>query len=283
MTSSPTKAPLTPRNPYDLRNERGPFDIIGDIHGCADEFCSLLEKLGYTLTFGEMDGVQAVKVTTPPGRRAVFVGDIVDRGPNTPGVLRIVMSMVRKGQAFAVPGNHDVKLVRWLDGRNVKIAHGLEQSVQQLKSEDPNFKERARIFLSRLPIYLWLDGGALVIAHAGIKEDMLGNDSREIRAFCLYGETSGETDEFGLPVRYHWAAEYRGKTSVIYGHTPVPNAEWVNNTICIDTGCCFGGKLTALRWPEKEIVTVPSLGTYAPKRRPFGHPPVRPNLKAGLG
>ncbi len=246
-----------------------------------NELALLLEKLGYTLTLGENDDARAVKVTPPPGRRAVFVGDIADRGPDTPGVLRIVMSMVRTGNAFAVPGNHDVKLVRWLDGRQVKLAHGLEQSAEQMSAESPQFTARARVFLSRLPIYLWLDDGALVVAHAGIKEDMLGQDSRAIRSFCLYGETSGETDELGLPVRYHWAAEHRGETAVVYGHTPVPEAEWVNNTLCIDTGCCFGGKLTALRWPERDIVSVPSLGTYAPKRRPFGHPPLRPNAKIG--
>ncbi len=116
----------------------------------------------------------------------------------------------------------------------------------------------------------------MAIAHAGLKEDMVGRDTDKIRSFCLYGETSGEQDEFGLPVRYHWAAEYRGPTAIVYGHTPVPQAEWVNATLCVDTGCCFGGRLTAMRWPEREIVSIPARQIYAESRRPFGHPPVRP-------
>ena len=85
----------------------------------------------------------------------------------------------------------------------------------------------------------------------------------------MYGETTGETDEFGLPVRYNWAAEYRGRAMVVYGHTPVPEPEWLNRTICIDTGCVFGGKLTALRYPEKELVSVPALQTYYESAKPF--------------
>ena len=105
---------------------------------------------------------------------------------------------------------------------------------------------------------LCLDDGKLVVAHAGMKEEMQGRGSGKVRDFALYGETTGETDEFGLPVRYNWAAEYRGKAMVVYGHTPVPEPEWLNRTINIDTGCVFGGKLTALRYPEKELVSVPA-------------------------
>jgi protein phosphatase len=182
-----------------------------------------------------------------------------------------------------VPGNHDVKFQRWLEGRNVKLSHGLEATARQFEESSAGFRDRVREFLSPLPIYLWLDGGALVVAHAGLKEDMIGRDSGEIRSFCLFGDTSGESDEHGLPVRYHWAAGYRGKAAVVYGHTPVPEAAWVNNTLCIDTGCCFGGRLTALRWPERDIVSVGARDTYAPTRRPFGHPPVRPGVEIAGG
>ena len=98
---------------------------------------------------------------------------------------------------------------------------------------------------------------------------MQGRGSAKVRDFALFGETTGETDEFGLPVRYNWAAEYRGRASVVYGHTPVPEPEWLNRTINIDTGCVFGGRLTALRWPEKELVSVPARQTYADPVRPF--------------
>lgn len=260
----------------DLRADSGPFDIIGDVHGCAGELEALLAQLGYRVRWSGTQGDVRVSVVPPPGRKAVFVGDLVDRGPRAPDVLRLVMSMVRSGSALAVPGNHDAKFQRWLDGADVKASHGLDRTIQQLATETRAFRVAVRDFLKELPIYLWLDGGRLAVAHAGIKEGMLGRLTGEIRRFCLYGETFGETDKFGLPIRYHWAAEYKGRTSIVYGHTPVPDAGWVNNTICIDTGCCFGGKLTALRWPEREIVTVPALSVYTVPVRPFGHPPLRP-------
>jgi protein phosphatase len=261
----------------DARHEAGPFDIIGDVHGCADELEALLAKLGYQVSWQEAQGDlgRACTVMPPAGRRAVFVGDLVDRGPRTPDVLRLVHAMVTSGAGFCVPGNHDVKLVRWLGGRNVQLTHGLDQSAAQLEQETPAFRERMKGFLDGLVSHLWLDGGRLAVAHAGIKEDMIGRASGAVREFCLYGETTGETDEFGLPVRYNWAAEYRGRPTVVYGHTPVLGAEWLNNTICIDTGCVFGGKLTALRWPERELVEVPARRAYAESKRPLGMPAVQ--------
>ena len=124
-------------------------------------------------------------------------------------------------------------------------------------------------FLDGLVSHYVFDDGRLVVAHAGMKAEMQGRGSAKVRDFALFGETTGETDEFGLPVRYNWAAEYRGRASVVYGHTPVPEPEWLNRTINIDTGCVFGGKLTALRWPEKELVSVPARQTYADPVRPF--------------
>jgi hypothetical protein len=262
----------------DLRDIGGPFDIIGDVHGCAGELESLLARLGYHIQWMGSPGAHSVSVTPPSGRRAIFVGDFVDRGPRAPDVMRIVMSMVESGAALAVPGNHDVKFVRWLEGRDVKLTHGLDRTIAQFGTEAPQFHETVGRFIQTLPIHVWLDGGRLAVAHAGIKAEMLGHASGEVRRFCLYGETSGETDKFGLPIRYHWAAEYRGETAIVYGHTPVPDAEWVNNTLCVDTGCCFGGKLTALRWPERETVTIPAADIYTMPVRPFGHPPVRPRV-----
>jgi protein phosphatase len=254
----------------------GPFDIIGDVHGCAAELEALLGKLGYIVERAGSGAPLRVAAREAHGRRAVFVGDLVDRGPDAPDVLRIAMAMVESGLGLAVPGNHDTKFLRWIEGRQVKVAHGLDRTIAQHEKESSEFVAKVRDFLTSLPIHAWLDGGRLVVAHAGIKEHMLGKTSGDVRSFCLFGDTSGQTDEAGLPVRYHWAAEYRGKTSVVYGHTPVPEAEWFNNTICVDTGCCFGGKLSALRWPEREIVSVTAAGTYMVSGRPFGHPPARP-------
>jgi len=251
----------------DRRGELGPFDIIGDVHGCADELRSLLEELGWELTDGE-DG-RAVRARHPQGRRAIFVGDLVDRGPQTPAVLRLAMNMVEDGTAFCVPGNHDVKLARKLRGRNVQIRHGLAESLEQLEAESDAFREQAASFLDGLVSHFVLDGGKLVVAHAGMKEELQGRASGKVREFALYGETTGETDEFGLPERIDWAAEYRGRAMVVYGHTPVEEACWLNRTINIDTGCVFGGKLTALRYPEKELVSVPCRQVWAEPAKPL--------------
>src|SRR5438445_763722 len=179
------------------------------------------------------------------------------------------MSMVKSGAALCVPGNHDMKLVRKLRGKDVQITHGLADSLEQLEGQPPEFKEQVVSFLDDLVSHYVLDDGKLVVAHAGMKEEMQGRGSGKVRDFALYGETTGETDEFGLPVRHNWAAEYRGSATVVYGHTPVPEPEWLNRTVNIDTGCVFGGKLTALRHPEKEFVSVPAARTYCEPARPF--------------
>ena len=244
------------------KRESGPFDIIGDVHGCCDELEQLLEQLGY-----EKNG--SGPWTHAGGRKAVFVGDLVDRGPRIVDTLRTVMSMSAAGTALSVPGNHDMKLKRKLEGRDVTVSHGLDRTLTELEREPPEFRAEVQTFLDGLVSHYVFDDGRLVVAHAGMKAGMQGRGSAKVRDFALFGETTGETDEFGLPVRYNWAAEYRGRASVVYGHTPVPEPEWLNRTINIDTGCVFGGKLTALRWPEKELVSVPALRTYADPVRPF--------------
>ncbi|HET6612535.1 MAG TPA: polynucleotide kinase-phosphatase [Kofleriaceae bacterium] len=247
------------------RDDHGPFDIIGDVHGCFEELYALLEKLGYTLSGGHEHPI----ATPPAGRKAVFVGDLVDRGPNAPAVLRLAMNMVAAGAALCVPGNHEKKLLRKLRGRDVRLTHGLAETIAQLENEPPEFRDQVATFIDGLVSHYVLDDGKLVVAHAGLREDLQGRASAQVREFALYGETTGETDEFGLPVRYDWAADYRGSAMVVYGHTPVPEAEWLNRTICIDTGCVFGGKLTALQYPEKELCEVEARKQYYESAKPF--------------
>jgi len=251
----------------DRRDQTGPFDVIGDVHGCRSELETLLEQLGYTLVRDERG--RAVDAVPPSGRRAVFVGDLVDRGPDSPGVLRLVIGMVAAGHALCVPGNHENKLVRALSGKNVQLTHGLPETLAQLKAEPPEFTAQVETWCRELVSHLVLDGGKLVIAHAGLKESYHGRTSGRVRSFALYGDTTGETDEYGLPVRYPWAEDYRGRAMVLYGHTPTPTPEWVNNTMCLDTGCVFGGRLTALRYPEKELVSVPAERVWYEPTRPL--------------
>lgn len=251
-----------------LKQEHGPFDIIGDVHGCYDELVELLTRLGYEIASASEDADKVI-VRPPPGRKAVFVGDLVDRGPKIPQVLKLAMGMVESGTALCVPGNHDVKLMRKLRGKDIQITHGLAESLAQLERESEDFRKTVAVFIDDLVSHYVLDDGKLVVAHAGMKETMQGRGSGKVREFALYGETTGETDEFGLPVRYNWAAEYRGQAMVVYGHTPIPEPEWLNRTINIDTGCVFGGKLTALRYPEKELVSVPAKQTYCQPAKPF--------------
>ena len=259
----------------DRTHEHGPFDIIGDIHGCAEELERLLEKLGYSKTViaGHEPGWSNVGYVHPEGRKAVFVGDLVDRGPRVLDTLRIVRNMVTLGSAMCVPGNHDMKLLKKLNGRDVQITHGLAESLAEIDALPDDvrtpFTKSLAGFLDGLVSHYVLDDGKLVVAHAGMKAEMQGRGSGKVRDFALYGETTGETDEFGLPVRYNWAAEYRGQAMVVYGHTPVPEAEWLNRTINIDTGCVFGGKLTALRYPEREFISVAAARTYCEPARPF--------------
>jgi len=259
--ASVTRQPLW----NNMKHEHGPFDVIGDVHGCCDELVALLTQLGYEKN-------PAGVYQPPEGRKAIFLGDLVDRGPKIPEAVRLVKEMVDAGYALCVPGNHDLKFMRAIWGKNVQITHGLGDSLRQFEEYEKSYRGFSRIaaeFMNKLVSHYVLDDGKLVVAHAGMKEEMQGRGSGKVRDFALYGETTGETDDYGLPVRYNWAAEYRGKAMVVYGHTPVAEPEWLNRTINIDTGCVFGGRLTALRYPERELVSVPALNTYYEPAKPF--------------
>ncbi|OJV86225.1 MAG: hypothetical protein BGO43_12220 [Gammaproteobacteria bacterium 39-13] len=247
-----------------MKQEKGPFDIIGDVHGCFAELEQLVLNLGYNITLEDQ-----YYLSHPQGRKLVFVGDLVDRGPKVPEVLRFVMDTAAQGMSFCVNGNHDDKLKRALEGRAVTISHGLEESLAQLEKESSYFKDKVINFLAALPSHYLFDEGRLAIAHAGVKEKYLERSSRRIRDYCMYGETTGATDEFGHPVRANWAKRFVSLTTVVYGHTPILTPEWENNTINIDTGCVFGGKLTALRYPERELVSVTALKKYYTPLKPI--------------
>jgi len=231
------------------------LDIIGDIHGCFQEFKELTQKLGYEW---ETKGVPLHK----EGRKLAFVGDLTDRGPKSLMVIEIVSKLIKNDLAYYVPGNHCNKLYRFFLGNRVQISHGLETTVAEYeklsKKEQQIIASKFKELYESAPLYLVLDAGKLVIAHAGISEEYIGKNSSKVKTFVLYGDITGEKHPDGSPVRRDWAKHYRGKASIVYGHTPVKEPRIINNTYNIDTGAVFGNKLTALKYPEMETISVPS-------------------------
>ena len=239
------------------------FDIIGDVHGCYDELLHLLDSLGYSLNSGIP--------THPTNRQLVFVGDGMDRGPSSLKVLDLLFAMQDQGKLIYSPGNHCNKLYRYAKGNNVQQTHGLETTIAELltlsKEHRQQVLNRYQQFYEALPLYHTLDKGQLIIAHAGISEQLISEPiSRKVQTFVLYGDITGETLPNGRPVRRDWALSYQGDPWIVYGHTPVQIPRVVHHTVNIDTGCVFGGSLTAFRWPEKEICSVPSRQPFQPEK-----------------
>lgn len=222
------------------------YDLIGDLHGCYHELMALLAKLGYPRT----------------DRQAVFLGDFADRGPHSDLVLLKVREMCLAGEALAILGNHDDKLLRWLKGNKVRIGNGLNLTVQQLAPYDQEIREQLRKWLASLPWRLTLDEGRLVAVHAAASErDQLstGDGSRQ---HALYGFTTEARDEQGFRIRQNWAEAYRGSAIVVHGHVAAREVRIQNGVYAIDTACVYGNKLTALRYPEMALVHVKAQGAY---------------------
>lgn len=239
-----------------------PYDIIGDIHGCFDEFVTLTKKLNYNWDEGLPHH--------PDGRTLVFLGDLTDRGPNSLSVVDLVSQLVKRERALYIPGNHCDKLYRYFIGRNVQIKNGLETTVAEFKALSEKMQGHIqKSFLELVenaPLYLQLDEGGLIVAHAGIRGDYIGKTGKKVKSFVLYGDITGETLPNGMPVRRDWAKHYQGESWIIYGHTPVKKPRKINRTINIDTGCVFGGALTALRYPEIETISVESTMPYVEEK-----------------
>lgn len=239
------------------------IDIIGDVHGCIDELYALFSALGYEW----VDGIPS----HPAGRTPVFVGDLMDRGPDSLAVIQLVYQMViERKNAWYVPGNHCNKLYRYFLGNPVKLQHGLETTVAEY--QDLNGKEQKAIrhhfmkLYEQAPLYLNIKEVNAVIAHAGIREDLIGKHNKKVERFVLYGDITGEFHPDGRPVRKDWSRHYQGEKWIVYGHTPVLHPRILNKTINIDTGCVFGNKLTAFRLPEEDTVSVPSSLPYQPDK-----------------
>jgi len=246
----------------DQRHLHGPFDIIGDVHGCITELERLLALLGYA-----RDPVAGWR---PPDRRTpVFIGDLVDRGPSSAAVVDLVMRMVDHGNALCVAGNHDLKFARYLNGEPLPMLYGLDTTVAEFEQQPDDVRQRTRAFLGGLPGQLVFDDGRLVVAHTGLPEHHHGIDTPDVRHVAAYGVHDDSVDPRDIEKRHPWIVGYAGQAHVVYGHTPVLEATWRDRTIDIDTGCVFGWRLTALRWPERMLVSVPAERVYATRRRPF--------------
>jgi protein phosphatase len=246
----------------DQRHLDGPFDIIGDVHGCFSELNALFALLGY-----RRDPDAGWR--SPAGRMPVFVGDLVDRGPSNVAVVDLVMRLVDHEAAFCVAGNHDLKLERHLSGESLPLLYGLDVTVAEFEQQPEALRERTRSFLGSLPGQYVFDGGRLVVAHTGLPEDLHGVDTPDVRRVAANGVHDDSVDPNDLELRHPWLVGYAGAAHVVYGHTPVLEAMWRNRTIDIDTGCVFGWRLTALRWPERLLVSVPAERVHATRRRPF--------------
>ncbi|MDR7000785.1 bis(5'-nucleosyl)-tetraphosphatase PrpE [Neobacillus niacini] len=239
------------------------IDMIGDIHGCFKEFKELTTKLGYDWERG---------YPLHPEKRVLgFVGDLTDRGPESLKVIDIVWRLVIEQQkAYYTPGNHCNKLYRFFLGNRVQVAHGLETTVAEYESinqsAQSSIRKKFMELYEKAPLYLVLDEKRLIVAHAGIKKDMIGQFGSKVKTFVLYGDITGEKHPDGSPVRRDWAKTYHGDACIVYGHTPVKEPRMINHTYNIDTGAVFGGKLTALRYPEMEIVSVESTMPYVAEK-----------------
>jgi len=251
--------------PSDMRDDHGPFDIIGDVHGCRDELEELLTKLGWTVTWSSNGDKRRPELFHPQERKIILLGDLVDRGPHSVDTLLLAEHIVSSGLGHVVLGNHDERLRRWLDGRKVKVSYGLEQTISSFRDVPADMTKRLKAFLDSLPSHLVLDGGALVVAHAGLTNGMALGSSIKVNEFAIFGKM--QLDDDGQNERVDWARDYTDEAVVVYGHMAQESASWRNNTICIDTSCVFGGELTALRWPERELVSVPAHEIYHPRER----------------
>ncbi|MFC0469528.1 bis(5'-nucleosyl)-tetraphosphatase PrpE [Halalkalibacter kiskunsagensis] len=238
------------------------LDIIGDIHGCYQELITLFIKLGYTQKSGLYQH--------PDGRKLAFVGDLTDRGPKSINVIKEVATLVEENLAYYCPGNHCDKLYRYFLGRNVQITHGLETTVKELNSlpkiEYEQVRDQFMSLVDSSPLYHVLDNKKIIIAHAGIRSDLIGKTNKRVKSFVLYGDITGETNPDGTPVRLDWAKKHEGCDWIIYGHTPVKKPRFVNRSVNIDTGCVFGGALTALQYPEMNTIQVPSSQPYVEEK-----------------
>jgi len=214
--------------------------IVGDVHGCREELEDLLEESGWE-----------------DGDQLVLVGDLVAKGPDSLGVIRLV----RELEGRAVRGNHDQHCLKWWDAKRaggelptLKPAH--QRVADELTDEDWQW-------LAALPLWIELPEHDALVVHAGLLpdlplEDQDPDDLMNMRSILDDG-TASRSNEEGTP----WASVWPGPRLVVFGHDAVRGLQNRPHSVGLDTGCVYGGWLTGLWVPRRDLVSVPARGTYA--------------------
>ncbi len=237
--------------------------VIGDVHGCLEELDELLRLVDYRAGRDDLG----------------FVGDLVDRGPDSLGVVRRVRELAKHG-AWCVLGNHDEKHVRFRrhakSASSTTIPNPVKFSAKR-NAEHWRLTDEDVQFLASLPLTHWLEE-TLVVVHAGFSPKYPMRDDRQTQDICTriryvdsaYAMVSkGPGDPGAPPDTAHWATHWSEEADVIYGHHVVSLTNVVHNSASldcgtahgIDTGCCYGGRLTAmvLRPANSSGVEVPEV------------------------
>jgi hypothetical protein len=234
------------------------YDVISDVHSCFIELTELLEKLGY-----QYESNKNVYIHPESDRKVVFVGDLISRGPYHLATIFLIRSMINEGLALCVRGNHDDKIKRFAEGKAVILRHGDDKTAEAIENCNTITKQEIIDFFSRMPYYLQLDN-ELVVVHAAFRNKMLEFEpfAKRCRDWALYGPVNKLMIN-GLPDRIDWAAERKVESPIIVcGHQVYNEPRYINGVWQIDTGCCFGGKLTSVSWPEQVITQVKAHGIY---------------------
>jgi len=214
--------------------------IVGDVHGCREELEDLLEESGWE-----------------EGDQLVSVGDLVAKGPDSLGVVRLM----RKLEGRAVRGNHDQHCLKWWEAKRagedlptLKSTH--RRVADELEDEDWEW-------LADLPLWIELPEHDALVVHAGLIPDLPleeqdPDDLMNMRSILGDGTTSRYYEE-GKP----WASLWPGPRVVVFGHDAVRGLQSRAHSMGLDTGCVYGGWLTGLWLPGRDLVSVPARATYA--------------------
>lgn len=217
----------------------GRIIIIGDVHGCARELQELLDMLD-----------------PQPDDHFLFAGDLINKGPDSRGTLDLFYSLPN---AQSVMGNHERRLLRYHDtGDPMAIKSGDWNTLPQLQPKDWEC-------LRRMPLTIQLPELDTVLVHGGFLPGQPWSEQgidivTHVQVIDSNGQPARRTD---CPEGIPWADQWQGPPFVIYGHTPRPKVYRRPWSLGLDTGCVYGGTLTACLLPEREIIQVPAHRIYS--------------------